>query len=190
MSAANGGNQSAVSYLINECGENVSAAACFIHDWQTLIAGLLALVAAIFTVLMIRRQINLQKSQIEEDRKRFSDNQRRKGLVARVHMPDALSELCTYSEGCLNFLRDPENVENLPTAPDGAINTIKTAIEFVDPKPAEGLFDLVKHYQIHNARLSKDLDDGPHEITDRMYDTIYLRGFWRVLSKCGQAVRG
>ena len=76
----------------------------------------------------------------------------------------------------MSFLRDAENVEGLPAAPEEAINTIKTAIEFVDTKASESLFELVKHYQVHNARFAKDTNEDALEVSDRMYDTVYLRG--------------
>lgn len=58
----------------------------FLHRWQTLAAGLLALVGALVTVRAIRAQIKLQEDQhlaIRENKSR----------AARARMPDALSSI-------------------------------------------------------------------------------------------------
>ncbi len=137
------------------------------QDWQTLIAALLALLAAWWTVRPL-------KQQIATDRERHSDTLKRKELSARAQMPDALSALCNFTEDCMKF-HDGRRRE-LPTPATEAIAALKTAIEFVEPQPAQKIFELVSFYQVHNARLFSDRREGVEEV-QRWYDTVRLRHY-------------
>jgi hypothetical protein len=168
---------------------------CIINSldkWQTLIGGLLALIAAIWTVREIRRQIALQERQIRNDETRFVDMQRRKSLGARVQLPDALSAICGYTTECLEYVADHQG--GLPGPPESAIRTIKEAIEYVTPEASEKLVELLLFYQVHNSRLAH-YEPGHNQIeaTDRLYDTVRLRwltermfGYARNLDEPGQ----
>lgn len=146
------------------------------QDWQTLIAGGIALAAAWWTIGTIKNQIRLQKSQIDEEKRRHTDAQRSKMWAARAELPDALSALCNYSEGCMKYLMGADGVDRLPDAPGDVISVVKSCVEYVDSDSAEKLFDLIVHYQIHNSRLLEfRRTDNPTQKNDRMYDTVYLR---------------
>ena len=141
----------------------------FLYKWQTLIAGTIALFAAWLTVRTIRKQIKLQQSQ-------FKDAQLRKMWVARAGMPDALSTLCEYTGKCVAYLRNADDNRQIPDAPAEAISVIKGSIEYVDPESAHKVFELIAHYQVHNARLSGHKDENDQAENDaRIYDTVKLR---------------
>lgn len=148
------------------------AALAFAERFQTTIAALVALAAALLTVWKISHQVELQRLQIEDDRRRYADAQRSKAWAAKAAMPDALSALCQYAAGCGTYLRNGKGTDQIPNAPIDAINSIKSAIEFVDPQSAEKLFELIVHYQIYNSRLYTDTFGSQPEI--QMYDTVYL----------------
>jgi hypothetical protein len=138
-----------------------------IQDWQTLFAALLALLAAWWTVQTIKQQITTESD-------RHKDAQKRKELSARAQIPDALSALCRFTESCMKY-HDGRSQE-VPVRATDAITTLKSAIEFVAPQPAEKLFELVSFYQVHNARLFSSLRHrGAPTNADRMFDTVVLR---------------
>lgn len=146
----------------------------FLDRWQTLLTGLLALIAAWWTVKEIRRQIELQKHQLKIDEKRHAEVRERRSLIGRAQLPDALSRLGDYTAHCLQYASG--ELTQAPSRPDEAVSTIKAAIEFVDAEAAEQLLELTKFYQIHNSRLSH-FRAGNHgiELTERQYDSIRLR---------------
>lgn len=145
-------------------------------EWQTLIAGGAALTAAVITVAYMKFQINLQRSQYESDKERHGEIQRRKELAAKAGLPDALSAICKYTTGCINYLLGDEGIKGLPDVPTDAINVVKICIEHVAPEPAQKLSELIVHYQITNSRLSNHhRTEKPRENVDRMYDVVCLR---------------
>ena len=74
-----------------------SAAILWLHQWQTLAAGLIAIAAAWIGASAINRQIQ-QSNKHEEERIK------RKLKAARVVFPLTLSALCEYSEECARYL--------------------------------------------------------------------------------------
>lgn len=147
----------------------------FIDRWQTLITGFLALGAAYWTVRPLREQIQLQKLQIESERKS-------KAWSAKARLPDALSAICHYTVQMAAWLRNPNSIT--PELPIEGIKEIKDVIEFVEPKTSKRLFDLLNRYQVHRAR-SRDLfqESGrisevpiPFELQDTYYDLAHLNG--------------
>lgn len=144
------------------------------RDWQTLIAGLVALFAAYITVREIRRQIKLQERQIANDEARYNDEQRRKLQRARALLPDALSGFANYCDGCVRYLAGDQN--DLPADPEPALDAIKRAIEFVEPDVADKLTEIVNSYQIQHSRLHHyGSKSGEAERRDRIYDAVRLR---------------
>ena len=139
----------------------------FVFDWQTLMAGLLALVGAAATVWVIR-------TQIDDEHERHKDAIYRKSLVARAQMPDALSELSHFTEDCvIEYDRKTKAPTNRRS---GAVDVLKNAIEFIDNTTALEVFDLVSFYQVHNARLYSSIGSrGGIMDSDRLYDTTKLR---------------
>lgn len=148
----------------------------FAFEWQTLIVGGAAVIAAVITVTKMKTQIEHQRSQYEGDKNRHDEIQRRKERAARAELPDALSAICKYTTGCLNYLLGEDDIEEKPNVPTDAINVVKICIEYVAPEPAQKLNELIVHYQITNSRLSNHhRTEKPRENVDRMYDVVCLR---------------
>lgn len=123
---------------------------CFVewlNKWQTLVSGILALVAGVGAVWVVLKQTREQRDQ-------HADLLKRKRLAARAQMPEALSDLVGFARGCVQYV-DGRRAE-APSKPVDAIEKLRDAIEFVDTKPAEAIFELVSFYQVHNSRLFDD----------------------------------
>ena len=141
----------------------------FLDAWQTLIAGGLALVGAISTVLVLRKQI---KSHEDE----FEHIQLKKALASRSTLPDALSRLCKYTEECIEFLTSSDSEAVIPEAPQDAIDKFKTAIEFIDDHSGKAFYEMVVDYQIYRSRLiNRTRRELRNNFQDHAYDTIHFR---------------
>ncbi|MDF2367230.1 hypothetical protein [Sneathiella sp.] len=147
-----------------------------LYKWQTLAAGLIALVGALcaagWTVHKINKQINLQKESFDEDKRRHNEAIMRKELVARAELPDALTEILKFASNivteCVEKLENGKKNNDegteifqkidykklLSQPPKNSINIIKTCIEYANADYAPYLLRLVLEYQINNARLS------------------------------------
>src|SRR4051794_8372567 len=68
-----------------------------LYNWQTLIAGMLALLGAYLTVKQIGRQINQANTSEERRRQREED-------AAKAILPLSLSEIPAYCNECLQLL--------------------------------------------------------------------------------------
>jgi hypothetical protein len=149
---------------------------CVLHEWQTLIASLIALGAACWTIRKISKQIDLQEKQIEFDRERYESTQKSKTWAARAALPDALSSLCGFIKSCVIFLMSTEQNRESPSPSSDAINVLKTSIEYIDPVSARKLFKIVVFYQIHNARFFDDYAQGAqYQKVRQIYDAVHLR---------------
>ncbi|MGB0922375.1 MAG: hypothetical protein ACPG06_11560 [Alphaproteobacteria bacterium] len=70
---------------------------CHIKEWQTLIAGILALIGATITIVFLRMQINQQQRQ-------FDHTLEAAAVAARARLPHALSDFCDYTERVSNIV--------------------------------------------------------------------------------------
>ena len=144
-----------------------------IREWQTLLAGFIALGAAGWTVWTINKQIALQRQAIDEDRNRHRESLLRRSRVARAGLSDALSALCEFSRISAGFAEG--RVEASPERPVDAIALIRTSIGFVDEDSASALWKLLIEYQVHNARLfDGSRQAGEAERSHRIYDAVRL----------------
>lgn len=93
-------------------------------------------------------------------------------------MPDALAALSNFCKEVVPVIA--ERSDEMPALPTNEISEIKDATEFVDPKTAKRMYELVKQYQIHNSRLRSILEDRTiqreADLTpeQRWYDLVYL----------------
>jgi len=164
-------------------------------QWETLLTGIAAVIAAGLTIVKLSQQIN-QTEQLA------ADHRRRRARAARAMLPLALSEIGEYSTDCIigsYALRlcfqddgtfDWSRVDTtlaawpIPRLPENVLPVLKECIEFCDDSPAESLAVLVRHFQVQNLRLAQDIswlrrNDGVHSIslTDielRMLDAAEL----------------
>lgn len=144
----------------------------FLYHWQTLVAGLLALLGAFITVYVIRQQIDNQKTQ-------YHDAIKRREWAARARMPDALSEICRYTEDATAIINNT-NI-NMPQLPEHGISELKSVIEHIEQNASRRVFKLLSHYQVQQSRLARFLEErstgriNAIESRERLYDIAILR---------------
>jgi len=137
----------------------------FLKDWQTLTAGFVAFFGALITTVVLVIQHRFDKKNHKED-------QRKNAFYMRSLMPDALSELVSYSEACFRHVNDEDP---LPAKPDKAISILKENIKYTDAKTSKCLFEIVSFYQIHNSRLQSYADSKVRKkLENIMYDMALL----------------
>ncbi len=137
-------------------------------QWETLLAGVLALVGAVLTVVKIREQIR-QTSEIARDQRQ------RQARAARSMLPLALSELSTYAQGRLGTLFllhpcfrpdgsfDQAQARTIASSwapaalPENVLDIFKECIEFVDDDAAEALATLIREIQVQTSRLTQTI---------------------------------
>jgi hypothetical protein len=127
-----------------------------LYNYQTMIAGILALLGAGATVWIIHKQIS-QAEQLEKRRRE------RQNIAARAAMPAALSELCFYCQRCVEELvavlpappnqRVTTQISLPPPVPSDAISTLRQCIEFAEGPIAERIADLISALQVQNTRV-------------------------------------
>lgn len=150
----------------------------FVGEWQTLIGALIALVAALWTIKVMR-----DESATENDRHRVQ--LRRKELAARAQIPDALAGICDYTEAVGLYLLQSNG--DLPPAPIEAVATLKLVVEHIDEGAAQRTFELLSKYQVQRSRL-----DGGRNGLRRMadadlgYDIVLLRAYTNSLFDYGR----
>lgn len=133
----------------------------WLKDWQTLVAGLLALTGAAATIASVKHQIASIES-IERNRRRDE------AYAARAVVPQALNELVEYAEQCMGVLdeasrnidRMPEALKKLPRSPNDLLPIFKDAIRFSDEARQKQLADVLSFFQVHEARLISRRNPG------------------------------
>lgn len=159
-----------------EIAEWLISACAFSYEWQTIIAALVALAAARWTVVLIRRQIKLQEDQHQREDERYEDRQKSISLASRAELPDALSHLTEYVGRCADFVLGDDGEQDLPSPPVDSIGSMQRAIGNVDPESAKMLYDLVVFYQIYNSRLASFASNRRQTRQKGiLYDTGYLQ---------------
>lgn len=155
-----------------------------LERWQTLVGALGAIIAAVWTVLTIKRQITLQRKVASEETARHRDVALRRTMSLRAQMPDALAAIASYLEECTSYIAFVAGGREgmLPQQPKEDIGVLKSAIEHMDKDTAQVMMEMVIHYQVHNARLEfkkEDFHEDPIEVeatsvAQRMYDLAIL----------------
>ena len=141
----------------------------FLKDWQTLIGALIALIAAILTIRVMRRQAS-------DENTRHENQLKRKEMAARAQMPDALSEMIAYIRASGEYLTG-QSAEP-PEQPLSAITTLKQVIEHIDDKAAQRTFELVSWYQVQRVRMMAEAPpQAEPERGERLYDAVLLQAY-------------
>ena len=130
-------------------------------DWQTLIAGFMALGGAYLSVRWIQRQIDHARDQ-------ENDRIERAHYADRATMAAALSELVNYAKDALEafkqvptptseleILEPPSGwtMPQLPRVSSDAIGVLRACIETAEVGPRAEIAKLLEHLQICNSRL-------------------------------------
>ena len=129
----------------------------WIYNFQTLIAGALALGGAVVTIWGIRHQVKQSENQENERR-------RRQNMAARAMMPVALMEIHRYARECVSVLlpvlpdppeqRITAHIGEIPPIPADALFTLRQSVEFGSNEIATYLSDLIRYIQIQHARIT------------------------------------
>ena len=132
------------------------SALLFVNYWQTLLAGLLALLGAWWTVGKISDQIK-QAADFERDR------HIREERAARIVLPLALSELAQYAVDCIKLLQpfapvtgEGPQIEpgtTAPRIPDGILEPMQASARFAEANIADEIGGLVAWLQAQHSRL-------------------------------------
>lgn len=153
---------------------------------QSLIAGLIALCAALLTVKAIREQIDqAEKAELER--------LRRRNRAARASLTFALSEFVQYTDMCLTEISVVESARQqslpvsraltLPTYPVLAVAKIAEATETADAINSKRLASILAFGQIYHARLAEFVkasnlapySTSQRDCNNRYFDTLCLR---------------
>lgn len=99
-----------------------------LYDWQTLLAGALALCGALWTVKKIR-------DQIRQTEKITNDARKRDELAARSVLPLALSELANYALRCMRQINlisvgDVPRDQQAPTLEKDVIRVLQATARY------------------------------------------------------------
>lgn len=130
-----------------------------IDRWQTLIAGIVAIGAALIGGAFVNAQIRLAKDQEDERR-------RRRQAATRATMPLTLSALMEYARGCGQALRRlylaahgnaaraaQMGTFDLPPVPGEKIVALAEIIEAGDREVGKAIAALLRNLQVQDARL-------------------------------------
>jgi hypothetical protein len=127
-----------------------------LDHWQTLVAGILALLGAGLTVWLIHRQIK-QANDFERDR------HIREERAARIVLPVALSAIAQYAIDCIQLLKPFAPVTGkgpqvpvgmtAPRIPDGILEPMQASARYADTPIAEEIGGTVAWLQAQHSRL-------------------------------------
>lgn len=132
----------------------------WVYDWQTLLAGCLAIAAALIGGYVVRAQT---QQTAEQERERM----RRRHAAARAVLPLALSAMCQYAEECAKVLRQlldkcsgeslPREVgtaAEFPKVPSSATTELKGMVEVADAMTAAAIATVLSKIQVQAAQLA------------------------------------
>lgn len=140
----------------------------FGYDWQSILAGLAAIVAALVGGYFIQGQVRLAE---EQERERI----RRKHAAARAMLPLALASLSEYADACARLLRNihiqcsgsavpPAALQNLrlPDLPASTTADLRLMVESSGFVEGEAIAEILRNIQVLASRL-RSLQ-GPHAL--------------------------
>lgn len=145
----------------------------WLYNYQTLVTGLLAVGAALWTVRLGRQQIAAVDAQIMAAKAQADDDRTRRLRAARASLPAVLSAVCDYSEDAGRALHAIWNTEQwqlanadqshlaapcepvqIPAFPDAAIQTFGAILELADDATVIGCIEsMLSEVQILTARV-------------------------------------
>jgi hypothetical protein len=140
--------------------DSLSYAYGFVRDWQTLIAGIIAFIAAVMTVSDLRRQAR--------------EAAERKARAARAMLPSTLDSLDNYALECIRWLKEVEPkakaaesglfgdssipVNQCPRPDTGMMRTLAECVANLDIAPARFIDDLLARLQVQHSRIASLYD--------------------------------
>lgn len=131
----------------------------WLYKWQTLVAGLVAIFAAIIGARAVQRQVRLaDQHEFQRNRRRFDG--------ARAVLPHALSRLSAYTRSCgevLAVLYAAREAESIPTGaihpafPDmdrDLVRELREMVEAAEQPMRDVLATLLGEMQVQYARIT------------------------------------
>jgi hypothetical protein len=123
----------------------------FLYDWQTLIAGILALIGAAWTVMGIRAQIR-QTNEIAKDERDRDE------FASRAVLSLALSQMTAYSQSCIKFIKEKQTEtiavdEDLPTLEGDIVPRLQECARYTNKDIASKIWILLNVLQVQQARF-------------------------------------
>jgi hypothetical protein len=129
-----------------------------LQEWQTLVAGLMALFAAFCTIFVLKWQ--------------HAEERKRNAFYMRSKISDALCDLILYSEQCFKYIYDETD---LPSKSNEAIEILKENIKYSDSRTSKNLSKIVSFYQVHNSRIdSYEENKASNKKKNMLYDIAML----------------
>lgn len=114
-------------------------------EYQTFLSGVFASIIAAISIYVAWYK--------------YREDHKRKLFAARAMLPTALNDIHEYGEKCFKAVRD-DSEDDKPIRNQKAMDIIHICIEYVNPKTAETLFDLLIYHQVHDARLNGYFTDN------------------------------
>ena len=131
----------------------------WLNRYQTLVAGLVAVLAALVSLRGVQRQI--EAAYDIEEAKRL-----REEAGARALLPSALGDLMGYLERCAELLascREPGNglqLVHLPAFPDSVMPLLRNSVAAVGRERAAELTGVLSAIQVFRARFDRGFEAG------------------------------
>lgn len=167
-------------YFLSICVDERGAVAGFFYDWQTLITGLLAVLAATVSGILLWKQIQDQRAQSDK-----AEQQKVRAVLIQV--PHALAEINEYLVTCFDAWKR-KKPDDRPRPPSAALKVIMDAAAYVDDASFKSMQQLIIKAQTFESRLASPGRQRPHNVLDIMiadiaelsYLTIRLFKFGRM----------
>lgn len=126
----------------------------FLFEWQTIVPGFLAVVAAAGTVFYMWLAAEKQRQ--------------RRSIACRAMLPADLSSICGYAKDsvhasciALSMLRRGQTRDRvkIPELPERVLENLQALVEHLDHQDVDAVCELLRCYQIQHARLSGEIAD-------------------------------
>lgn len=146
----------------------------WVYDYQTLIAGDLALLAALIAAIIAWRQLRATRDQLDELKRQATRDQAGRLRAARASLPAVLSTICDYAEAVGRALNSgwpaaavvyPNDVDPLatyrvtivvPPFPSETLASLERVVELTDSDPvADRIESILREAQVLGARCRK-----------------------------------
>lgn len=139
---------------------------CFLYTWQTLLAGLLALIGALVGAYFLWGQITLQLGKEEQE-------QKRKEIAARLQLPHALSNINGYLKECYKCWIE-DDYSNFPSFPDAEISRVIDAALNCDGRTFDAFQECIEYSQRFRSGVEGFKSEGLKERKSFLLEILKL----------------
>ncbi|MCX2698609.1 hypothetical protein [Ochrobactrum chromiisoli] len=153
-------NNDIARFLLSQCIVERGPVATFFYNWQSLIGGVLALVAGLIGGGLLWIQIN-------DQRKHAQRRIQQQTKVALIPVPHALVAIQYYLSECYTSWLQ-QQPDKRPEPPTDALTVIMNAAPYLDKQTFESFQQLIIKSQVFESRLGKRGEKRRHNILDTM----------------------